>query len=65
VSLSQTINAIMTSILQSRVGCEEFQRTCSCTRSTSVQYGEHSISVLTVLILYMLYCTDTVHVILY
>lgn len=58
-ALSQTINAIMTSILQSRVGCE-LQRTCSCTRSTSVQYEEHSITILTVLIVCMLYCTGTV-----
>jgi len=59
-ALSQSINAIMTSILQSRVGCE-LQRTCSCTCSTPVQYEEHSISILTVLILlYVLYCTDTV-----
>jgi len=42
-ALSQTVNAILKSVLQSRVWYE-LQRTCSCTWSTSVQYEEHSIS---------------------
>jgi hypothetical protein len=42
-ALSQTISAIVMSVLQSRVGCE-LQRTCSSTQSTSTQYEEHSIS---------------------
>lgn len=41
--LSQSVNAIVTSILQSRVECE-LQRTCSCTWSTSAQCEEHSLS---------------------
>ena len=42
-ALSQTVNVILTSIMQSRVWYE-LQRTCSCTQSTSVQYEEHSVS---------------------
>jgi hypothetical protein len=42
-ALSQSVNAIMTNVVQSRVGCE-LQRTCSCTWSTSVQCEEHSVS---------------------
>lgn len=55
-ALSQSVNAIMTSILQSRVG-RELQRTCSYTRRTSVQYVQHSISKLC-----MSYCTDVLRV---